>query len=434
MASIKQRGDSFLVTVSMGYDIKGKKITKHKTFYKPNNMTPGKWEKEIQKLAIEFELGVEKGLHLSSNTTLNDFVIRWFKDYANNQLQPRTLESYKYELDGKILPALGHIKLSKLTPLNILSFLNNLLEDGVRKDGRPGPYSNRIIKYQWQILSSILQQAVYWQVINENPCKRVKCPKNNDQIAKKIEHLDENQTLILINAVKDEELKYQIATNIAIFCGLRIGEILGLTWNDIDFKNKTIDINKSRSYTTADGMFTKTTKTDKSHRKLNIPSVLVAQLKEFKLWQNGQKAICGDLWDDNWDNDQWLFTTWDGKGMHYATLSNWLVKFIKRYNKAIEADSLIPVEEKPSYILPVISFHKLRHTSATLLIAQNTDIRTVSNRLGHAQTSTTMNIYVHGLNSSDIKAANTLENLLSNDNKENEKEYVKKTISKKYDF
>lgn len=107
--------------------------------------------------------------------------------------------------------------------------------------------------------------------------------------------------------------------------GIRKGEVLGLTWNDIDFENQTLYVNKSRSY-----------------------------LK----------------------------------------------------------DDLIPKEEKNKYILPVLSFHKLRHTSATLLVGGNTDIRTITARLGHTRTSMTMDIYAHGLKSSDRKASDTLENLL----------------------
>ena len=418
MASIKQRGNSFLVTVSSGYDGQGKKITKSKTFKKPDDVTPKRWEKELEKLTFEFEKEIEKGIFLDSSSTLNDFTKRWFTEYANNQLESKTISSYKDELHSKILPALGHIKLNKLTPVNILSFLNNLMEDGIRKDGKPGGYSDRTIKYQMQILSSILQQAVYWQIIPDNPCSRVKVPKNKKDLANnkncdtKIKYYNEKQTFTLLELIKNEQLKYQIATNIAIYCGLRNGELLGLTWNDIDFENKTIGITNARSYISGEGMSTKLPKTETSQRILNIPDILIKQLREYKLFQNGEKASCGDQWDEQWNDTPWLLTSWNGKGMHYNTLTNWLIKLLKRHNKNIKGDSSIPEEDKANHLLPVISFHKLRHTSATLLIGQNTDIRTVSARLGHAQTSTTMNIYVHGLTSSDIKAANALENLL----------------------
>lgn len=234
MASIVKRNNSYRVTVSNGYDINGKKIVRTKTFNKPDDMTDKKWEKEIQILALEFEREVENGLNINSNSTLKEYIEKWFKEYADKQLQPTTLESYHYWLDVIILPALGQIKLNKLTPMKILSLLNNLTEDGIRKDGKPGGYSNRIIKYQWQILSSALQQAVYWQILPENPCKRVKVPKNinkdNERSTDvKVKYYNENQTMLLLDIIKTEPIKYQIAVNIVIFCGLRIGELLGLT-------------------------------------------------------------------------------------------------------------------------------------------------------------------------------------------------------------
>ncbi|MGB4440473.1 MAG: site-specific integrase [Sedimentibacter sp.] len=170
--------------------------------------------------------------------------------------------------------------------------MNNLTEDGIRKDGKPGGYSNRIIKYQWQILSSALQQAVYWQILAENPCKRVKVPENIDNDNKqsteiKVKYYDENQTMLLLEIVKAEPLKYQMAVNIVVFCGLRMGELLGLSWNDIDFENKTISINKSRSHTDKLGMFTKYPKNKSSIRIINIPDILIKLLQEYKVYQNG---------------------------------------------------------------------------------------------------------------------------------------------------
>lgn len=418
MATIEKRGKSYRVIVSEGYDAEGKKIRKNRSFTKPESMSDKKWEKELEKLAFEFEIEVQKGLYFDSNTSLNDFVLRWLKDYGEKQLQPKTLESYKTELKSKILPALGHIKLDKLTPIQILSFLNNLMEDGIRKDGKQGGYSDRTIKYQWQILSSILQQAVYWQIIPDNPCRRVKAPKNiynkdREYSNSKIQNFNEKQIVALLEIIKDEPIKYQVAFSIALFSGSRPGEILGLTWNDINFDDKTISINKARSYLVGKGIITKAPKGGSSVREISIPEMLIRLLREYKLWQNGEKATCGNLWANEWDKNPWLMTQWNGEGMSYNRLTQWLIKLIRDHNDKILNDDSIANENKDKYILPVLSFHKLRHTSATLLIGNNRDIRTVSARLGHAQTSTTMNIYVHGLKSADEKAANTFDDLFN---------------------
>lgn len=208
-------------------------------------------------------------------------------------------------------------------------------------------------------------------------------------------------------------MKYQIAINIALFCGLRNGEILGLTWNDIDFENKTISINKARAITDDDGMITKYPKTKSSIRTISAPYIVINSLKEYKKIQDMDREILSDLWDPDWYDTPWILTQWDGKGMYYHTISKWLKKIVARYNDSILNDESIPSKEKSGYLLPVLSIHKLRHTSATLLISRNTDIKTVAARLGHAQTSTTMDIYVHGLKSVDKKASDTLEELLT---------------------
>lgn len=423
MASIEKKGDNYIVTVSNGYDSKGKKIRKKKTFKKPDNLTPKKWEKELHRLILEFEKKIQSGTYIDSNISLKIYTDQWLENYATYNLQPNTILSYEYELNSKILPALGHLSLEKLTPIRIQSFLNNLMEDGVRIDGKHGGYSNRTIKYQGQILSSMLQQAVYWQILPDNPCKRVKIPKNTNNSNKeysneKIKFFNQNEILTLSEIVKYEPLKYHVAFNIALFCGLRKGEILGLTWNDIDYNKKTLSVNKARTYIPKIGMITKEPKSKNSIRVVSIPNMLIKLLKEYKVWQNGEKATCGDLWSKEWNNTPWILTQWNGKGMDYSVLSQWLKKLITKHNKKIQDDNSIPSEEKESYILPVLSFHKLRHTSATLLIGENTDIRTVSHRLGHSQTSTTMNIYVHGLLETDQKAADTLEDFFSDDNKE----------------
>lgn len=107
--------------------------------------------------------------------------------------------------------------------------------------------------------------------------------------------------------------------------------------------------------------------------------------------------------DDQWKGDNYIFIQWDGSQMHPDTPYKKFKTIIKRYNETVgsEADKL-----------PDITLHGLRHTSATLLIADNVDIRTVSNPLGHAQTSTTLNIYAEALKKKDEEAANSLEDML----------------------
>ena len=130
-------------------------------------------------------------------------------------------------------------------------------------------------------------------------------------------------------------------------------------------------------------MFIKYPKNKSSIRTINIPDVLVKLLQEYKVNQNSEKVICGDLWSEEWNKTPWLMTQWNGEGMYISTLTDWLLKFLKRYNKVDENIS-ISKAEKGKHYLPVISF-QIKTYIGNFINWTNADIRTVSARLGHAQ-------------------------------------------------
>ena len=165
---------------------------------------------------------------------------------------------------------------------------------------------------------------------------------------------------------------------------------MGLEWQDVDFKTGIISINRSSQYLADKGVFTKTPKTESSIREVAIPDFVISLLEEYKLWYEEQKSIYGELWT----NSDRLFVQADGKPMHPSTISKWFVKYVAQIG------------------LPVINFHGLRHTNATLLISQNIDVAVVAARLGHAQITTTFNFYVHPIISHNRQAGSVLENLL----------------------
>lgn len=192
--------------------------------------------------------------------------------------------------------------------------------------------------------------------------------------------------------------QHKIFFYIALFGGLRKGEIIALQWNDINFSTHSITVNKSTARVRHE-QITKTPKTKTSNREITLPAFVMELLKSYKLEQNKYRLSIGS----QWIGENFLFIQWNGKQMDLSTPYHTFKKIIKNYNKT--------VTEESSKKLPDIPLHGLRHTSATLLISQNIDVRTVSSRLGHAQTSTTMNIYAHSLKKMDEVAADTLENL-----------------------
>ncbi|MBU3208033.1 site-specific integrase [Clostridium algidicarnis] len=408
MASIEKRGDnSYRLTVSCGYNKTGKKIVKRKTI-DLTHVKPDKQLEEANKQWILFKDEIEKGLFLDSEKiTFEDFIEKWLKNYAEPELAPKTLHRYKELLNSRIIPALGHIKLNKLQPTHLTEFYTNLREDGIRSDGKPGGLSERTILHHHRLISSILTCAVQWQFLLSNPALRLKAPKVTKTEAK---HFNIEQTEYILSLLDKEPIKYRTMVVLAIYGGMRMGELTALEWQDVDFNNGLLKINKSLQHLKEKGTFIKSTKNETSNRIISLPDSAITLLREYKVWQNGEKAILGNLWNDNCTN---IFTALDGGPMFPSTISKWFNNFIKRHNESIMNDDTILQEDKDIYILDNVNFHGLRHTSATILINQGVDVTTVSKRLGHARTSTTTDIYSHSLKKSDKEASNKLENLFN---------------------
>lgn len=410
MASIKKRSESsYLITVSCGYDKEGKKITRSKTV-NLSDIPIKKRDAEATKQAVLFEEDIKKGQFVDNEKiTFEEFVDKWITDYAVPTLAPKTLHRYNEILNTRIIPAIGHIKLIQLQPTHLTKFYNNLREDGIRSDGKKGGLSERTILHHHRLISSILNCAMKWGFILNNPSLRVTPPKVTKKEAR---HFNIEQTEYILYLIKNEPIKYKTMITLSIYGGMREGELTALTWDDIDFDDCTIKINKSLQHLPDKGTFVKATKTENT-RIISIPATVIDLLKEYKKWQNQERLHMGSLWQDS--NN--IFTAVDGGFIFPSTVSKWFLKFIRKHNESIKNHPTIKEEHKSMYLLPEVNFHGLRHTSATLLINQGVDISTVSKRLGHARTSTTMDIYSHSLLKADIEASNKLDNLFNKKSK-----------------
>lgn len=260
-----------------------------------------------------------------------------------------------------------------------------------------------------RLLSSILSTAVEWQVIPYNPTDRVKSPRGE---GKEAQYLDEEQAKQLIAALENEPMQFKTMIIILIYSGLRRGELCGLKWTDIDFANNVINIHRALQYIPKRGIFEKEPK-KKSKRPIKLPALAIRILLEHKNAQEKEAKAFGDAWQDK----GLVFTNPLGDYFNPDDLSAAFHAFITRKAKQLG--------------LPEVTIHSLRHTNATLQIAGGVDIRTVSKRLGHAQTSTTMNVYSHAIKSADEAAANVLDDMLNpNKEKENASRKGKQTKAK----
>ena len=389
--SIEKRGkNSYRLTVSEGFDLNGKPMIHRKTVHG----TKKDAEVELAKFVTE----VQNGLVVDGKSLrFSEFTEIWKRDYGSKELAPSTYKRYCRMLETRLLPYFGHFYINKIKPTDIMKFYDLLEKDTqlVRKKGNNGsktkkPLSGKTILEHHRLLRAMLHKAVYWQLIVANPAERVQPPKARKP---KRKSYDDEQTKILLENLEllsSEDTKYKVAIILTVFTGVRLGELMGLEWTDVDFKNGIISINRSSQYLSDMGVFTKVPKTESSIREIAIPEFIISLLEEYKLWYEEQKSVYGELWT----NSDRLFVQADGKPMHPSTISKWFVKYVGQIG------------------LPVINFHGLRHTNASLLVAQNIDIAIISARLGHAQISTTLNFYVHPLLSHNRKAGYALENLL----------------------
>ena len=389
--SIEKRGkNSYRLTVTEGFDLNGKPMIHRKTVHG----TKKDAEVELAKFVTE----VQNGLVIDGKSLkFSEFTEIWKRDYGSKELAPSTYKRYCRMLETRLLPYFGHFYINKIKPTDIMKFYDLLEKDTqlVRKKGNNGsktkkPLSGKTILEHHRLLRAMLHKAVYWQLIVANPAERVQPPKARKP---KRRSYDDEQTKILLENLEllpIEDTKYKVAIILTVFTGVRLGELMGLEWTDVDFKNGIISINRSSQYLSDMGVFTKVPKTESSIREIAIPEFIISLLEEYKLWYEEQKSIYGELWT----NSDRLFVQVDGKPMHPSTISKWFVKYVGQIG------------------LPVINFHGLRHTNASLLVAQNIDIAVISARLGHAQISTTLDFYVHPLLSHNRKAGYALENLL----------------------
>ena len=389
--SIEKRGkNSYRLTVSEGFGLNGRPMIHRKTVHG----TKKDAEVELAKFVTE----VQNGLVIDGKSLkFSEFTEIWKRDYGSKELAPSTYKRYCRMLETRLLPYFGHFYINKIKPTDIMKFYDLLEKDTqlVRKKGNNGsktkkPLSGKTILEHHRLLRAMLHKAVYWQLIVANPAERVQPPKARKP---KRRSYDDEQTKILLENLEllsSEDTKYKVAIILTVFTGVRLGELMGLEWQDVDFKNGIISINRSSQYLADMGVFTKVPKTESSIREIAIPKFIISLLEEYKLWYEEQKSIYGELWT----NSDRLFVQADGKPMHPSTISKWFVKYVGQIG------------------LPVINFHGLRHTNASLLVAQNIDIAVISARLGHAQISTTLDFYVHPLLSHNRKAGYALENLL----------------------
>lgn len=367
-----KRNEKYKIETFLGYDSNGKKIRTYETF------EGKKSEARIRDMQLKQKL--RNGIIINKDKlTFEELADKWIENHAIPTLTEKTVEGYLSMLTV-INKSIGSYNINQISIITLENFYNSLRN---RKTTEKTLSENTILHY-YVLISAIFNKALKWRLLEVNPNKLVDRPKT---IKKQARYYDLEQVMTLLECVDKECLKYRALIRIAVDSGARVGEILGLEWKDINFKNKTININKT-IYAIKGGVKEKNKpKNNSSIRVIRITDETINVLTLYK----EEQTLLNEKFENKIDENSKVFTSNDGSYMHTSTPNHILQNIIKKYN------------------LPnTICFHSLRHSSASLQIALGIHMKTISKRLGHANSGTTDMIYSHISSSLDDEVANKL--------------------------
>ena len=344
-------------------------------------MTEKQIQKELNRQVVMFEEKVRCGFKTAA-VKFEELAEEWFEEYAKLNLKSTTYARMK-QLKHRIYPAVGHMRIDKITPRQLQAFVNSLAKEGANeKTGKP--LATKTIRHNLCLISDVFSYAVKMGLVSENPCSKITIPKGEAK-EKQIYSQEEMETLL--TKLVGEPLKYQAFFCLLAYSGFRRSEMLGLEWKDIDFENNIISVCRTSNYTAERGTYTDTTKTKRSKRTLKISSYIMELLKQLKEEQDSEALRLGSKWVET---DR-LFTKWNGEQMNNQTPYKWLRAFCSKND------------------LPFYGIHSFRHFAASALISAGLDVTTVSGALGHSNSGTTLNVYSHMFRNAQAKVAEAMD-------------------------
>ena len=313
----------------------------------------------------------------SGKYTVGTWMDEWFENVAKIKVRPSSHQTYRGYIDNHIKPNIGNIPLEKLTTMDLQKLYRTLLTKGrverIEAENQPSGLSAKTVRNINQVISSALDLAVAQKIIPSNPTDACELPKVEHREMQTIPEEQLQAFLAEAKATGVYEMYY-----IELATGLRRGELLGLKWQDIDWKNGIIRVR--RQIARVDGQIVEAPlKTKNSYRTVTISPQAIEVLKR-------QRAKT---------HDQYVFPSPNGGPISPDSVNNMLNRVLARAG------------------IPKVRFHDLRHTFATIALQNGVDIKTVSGMLGHFSAGFTLDTYAHVTTSAQKEAAQTMGNILS---------------------
>lgn len=443
---------SYKITVHCGYDQEYRKIRHYKTWRVPDGWSVKRADKEAQKIALEFEQSLSQGYLLDNRQTFREYAeyVIDLKEQAG--LKHNTVRLYRFLLE-RITPTIGHMKLVDIRPQHLNALYQSLQQKGVRYTSRKvhtkvdlgtllqakqlsraslaetagishttvtsacrgerilqekaeqiaqvlnedfadlfateqsdSRLSSKTIKEYHRFIRVVLGQAEREMLVPYNAAAKATPPKSK---APEPNFFQPHEIEKILEALESEPLKWRTITHLLIVTGCRRGEIMGLKWSKLDLDEQRIKIDSNLLYSKERGVYEGSTKTE-NVRFLQIPKETVDLLNQYRVEQDQIKLANGDRWNDL----DFVFTQDDGRPMNPSSITAWLTSFSKRHG------------------LRHINPHAFRHSVASILIANGTDVVTVSKQLGHTKPGTTDNFYAHLIKEEKAKASECIADVM----------------------
>jgi integrase len=337
----------------------------------------GKTQKEVREKMAALRREQERGVNIAvKSQTVEQYLKQWLSDVVQGSVRPRTYESYESTIRKHVLPTLGRIELTKLTPQHVQALLQ------AKKDERLSPRSVANVR---AVLRAALNQALEWEIVGRNAAKRVKVPKIERTRTRIFTPEEANQFLRAIEGDRWEGL-----FGTALLTGLRQGELLGLHWSDVDLDAGKIQVRYSLQR--INGKLTLVApKTEESQREVSLASIAVDVLRQHRVRQLEERLKEGTQWKEQ----DLVFPSSKGTPAEKSNINKKLRDCLERAG------------------LPPMRFHDLRHCYPTLLLRKYVHPKLVQDQLGHTQLATTMDLYSHVIPESRTEVAAAMDDLLT---------------------
>lgn len=340
--------------------------------------------KILQKKMADAQYEMEHGIYMDAkNMTLDVFFQTWLSEIKESTVKENTLSVYQEIYKVHIAPQLGKLQVSGINKLMIQRLLNSMSKNGLS--------ANTLAKTK-AILYSVFKEAMENRMISYNPCENITIKR--ERVERRVLSYEEQKKFL--SAISGS--RYEMLCILGLSTGLRIGELSGLRWSDIDFEEKTLTVERTyiylhdvKNHQMRDVFHSPKTKT--SSRTIRLLDSTLELLKLHKQKQENEKAALGESWQPIEDGEDLVFTTKNGKPVRSLNVSETLNHYVEQINRREETAA--KAEGREPIAFERITPHTLRHTFATRAFESGIPPKVVQQILGHSSLEMTMDLYTH---------------------------------------